>query len=127
MTTVRPLNTADFSERTILARIALLTHPFAGRDWTPVYTPRNRWMIDRLGISPEVQRHMRTLIGPVEKNRRRELARRAAGMVPRADYEAVSAMRRTLVAELRKQGISLRAIAGEIGISYERVHQLLLT
>ena len=64
------------------------TRNYRGIDRCPIYTPRNAWIIDRLEIWPAIQQHMRALIGPGEKLRRREQARRDAGRAERETWLA---------------------------------------
>ena len=64
----------------------------------------------------------------VRRERNREAAtkhRRAAGSVPRAEYEAHVAARHEKARELQAQGLSIRKIAAEMGISKSRIQQYL--
>lgn len=67
---------------------------FNGKEYSPLYTPKNDSLINLFQISPDEERQMRTLISEgVAKERdakRKETKRRAAGVVPRAEYEANS-------------------------------------
>ena len=62
----------------------------------------------------------------VRRERNREAAtkhRRAAGSVPRAEYEAHAAARLEKARELQAQGLSIRKIAAEMGISKTQVQR----
>jgi hypothetical protein len=58
---------------------------FKGREYSPLYTPRNTTLIDLFNITPDEERHMRTIISATEKYRRRVAKRRADGIKPRVD------------------------------------------
>ncbi|BFN29777.1 replication protein [Pseudomonas aeruginosa] len=70
---------------------------FGGRQFAPLYTPRNDTLINLFQITDDEQRALRTLISQdmaKERDRERHTARRrAAGAVDRATYEANSASR----------------------------------
>jgi len=70
---------------------------FAGREWTPLYTPKNQTLIDLFGIEPTEEQKLHTIISKGELKRRdRErhaAARRAAGAVTREEYEQNSLTR----------------------------------
>ena len=68
------------------------TIEFAGRKWSPLYTPKNDTLIDIFGITDTEQQHLRTIISSdlarqrdTENTRTR---RRAAGIVNRSEYES---------------------------------------
>lgn len=63
---------------------------FQGRTYPPLYTPRNQTLIDLFSITPEEERHLRTIISREEKLRRLQEKRRAAGAKPREEYEALA-------------------------------------
>lgn len=52
---------------------------YQGRNYPPVYTPRNTTLLDIFQIEPEEERFMKTIISKAEKERRRTERRRAAG------------------------------------------------
>jgi hypothetical protein len=64
---------------------------FAGREWTPLYTPRNQTLIDLFGIESDEEQKLHTIISTGELKRRdRErhaTMRRASGSVTRDEYE----------------------------------------
>lgn len=70
---------------------------FGGRQFAPLYTPRNDTLINLFQITDNEQRALRTLISQdmaKERDRERHTARRrAAGAVDRETYEANSASR----------------------------------
>jgi hypothetical protein len=70
---------------------------FGGKQFAPLYTPRNDTLINLFQITDDEQRTLRTLISrdmAAERHRKREEARRrASGAVDRATYEANSASR----------------------------------
>ena len=70
---------------------------FGGKQFAPLYTPKNDTLISLFHISDDEQRKLRTLISrdmAAERHRKRDEARRrAAGAVDRATYEANSASR----------------------------------
>jgi hypothetical protein len=65
---------------------------FGGRQFPPLYTPKNDTLISLFQITEDEQRQLRTLISrniAMERDRERHTARRrAAGAVDRATYEA---------------------------------------
>lgn len=61
-----------------------------GREYPPLYTPRNQTLIDMFAITPEEERHLRTIISRTEKHRRLVEKRRAEGVKPRETYETES-------------------------------------
>lgn len=67
---------------------------FAGKEYAPLYTPKNDTLINLFQITDEEQRQLRTIISPSmarERDKdRKTAARRAAGVVDRETYEAQS-------------------------------------
>lgn len=67
---------------------------FNGKEYSPLYTPKNDTLINLFGITSDEERQMRTLISEgMAKERhakREESRRRAAGAMERAKYEANS-------------------------------------
>ena len=70
---------------------------FAGREWTPLYTPRNQTLIDLFCIESDEEQKLHTIISKGELKRRdRErhaTTRRASGAVTRGEYEQNSLSR----------------------------------
>lgn len=93
---------------------------FNGKRYPTLYTPRNDTLISMFRITDAEQEHLRTIISrsiAAERHRKRdEVRRRAAGAVERAEYLDAAQERRTRAQELRKQGMSVRAIAKDMGI-----------
>jgi len=102
---------------------------FGGRKLPPLYTPKNDTLISLFSITDDEQRLLHTIISrdiAAERHRKRdEVRRRAAGAVDRATYlEAIQEASRAkqLQAQiLRAQGLRLRGIATQIGISVRTV------
>jgi len=67
---------------------------FAGREYAPLYTPKNDSLISAFQISDDEQRKLRTIISTDEARERHrardEVKRRAAGAVAREDYKAAA-------------------------------------
>ena len=102
---------------------------FAGREYSPLYTPTNETLIDLFQITDDEQRQLKTIISSVIKRERNTLnhqkSRRQKGMLIREDYEGRADARSERAQELRSQGMSIRKIALEMGISKSRVQQYL--
>lgn len=102
---------------------------FAGREYSPLYTPKNQTLIDLFQITDDEQRQLKTIISlPIKRerfNETREKKRRENGSVSRVDYEGRADARCERAIELSKQGLSVRKIAVEMGISKSRVQQYL--
>lgn len=71
---------------------------FGGRDYPPLYTPKNDTLINLFGITTDEQRQLKTIISSEmarERDRKRhEIRRRAAGATDRQSYESASLSRR---------------------------------
>ncbi|MCF1437187.1 MAG: helix-turn-helix domain-containing protein [Shewanella sp.] len=122
------------------------TVEFMGKEYRPLYTPKNALLIDLFGITPEEQRKMITIIGEEEYQRRegirksteeykeadrayQEAKRREAGARLQAEYlsevkEKADKKREQAIA-LHKQGLSVRAIAKEMGCGKSTVSRYL--
>ena len=61
-------------------------YEYAGRQYSPGYTPRNQTLIDRFSISSKEEELLKTIITPGEKVRRLREKRREAGAIPREKY-----------------------------------------
>lgn len=70
------------------------TKNFDGKEYTPLYTPKNDWFINVFGISSGEQTHLETIIDSTENQKRNterhRVARRKAGSVSREEYESNS-------------------------------------
>lgn len=121
----------------ILARVRMAAAgklgDWCGHDVDPRYRFRTETIIDWLEITPDEQRHMRTLIGQDlvrERHRLAEAARKRRARetsVDRATYLAQVRAddKRGEAQRLRAEGCTLREIAARLGVSPQRVGQLL--
>ena len=106
---------------------------FNGREYSPLYTPRNETLIDLLSITEAEQRLLKTIISKEEARRRdaerKRQQRRLAGIAERAEYleqmASTTEQRRQAALELRQQGKTNREIAGAMGIHAKSVPRLL--
>ncbi|MDR3452868.1 MAG: replication protein [Rhodoferax sp.] len=102
------------------------TVEFRGRPVDPRYRWRNATLIERLGITPQEEREMRTLVSKAEKRRRSVVrsaeARLVAGCQPRAQWLESVEQRRASARLLRAQGLSYPRIATELGVSVGAAH-----
>lgn len=96
---------------------------WAGMKVDPRYRLKNKTIIEALEISPEEEREMRTIIGDDER-RRRDRERKNPEM-SRQEYLVRAAKRRTRARRLSEDGMSLRKIAEELGISKSQVQRVL--
>ena len=94
---------------------------FGGKQFAPLYTPKNDTLISLFHITDDEQRKLRTLISrdmAAERHSEREKARRrAAGAVDRASYLEAASAKQAQALALKAQGLSVRAIAAQMGIS----------
>ena len=94
---------------------------FGGREYAPLYTPRNDTLINLFQITDDEQAQLRTIISrdmAKERDRaRKEAARRAAGAVDRETYLEAANAKQAQAQALRAQGLSIRAIAQQMGVS----------
>jgi hypothetical protein len=88
-----------------------------GREYPPLYTPRNQTLIEVFRITSDEERQLRTLISEStarERDRKRDEARRRAAGAKAHGTEQDRATARLM----RAQGMSLRAIASELGVHH---------
>ena len=98
---------------------------FGGREFAPLYTPKNDTLINLFQITDDEQAQLRTIISKgmaATRHRERETARRrAAGAVDRESHLAAvqeaSAAKREQAQTLRASGLSVRAIAKQMNVS----------
>lgn len=94
---------------------------YAGKQYAPLYTPRNDTLISFFKITDEEQRQLRTIVSKnisAERNKTRlGQRRRDAGAVERANYLETASSKQTQARLLRAQGLSVRAIAEQMGVS----------
>jgi hypothetical protein len=91
----------------------------------PTYSYSKTRMMDLLEIRPHEEHSLRCLISYATKRQREIAADRAAGVIPREQYEAPAKARRSIIAEMRAEGFGGRAIADRLGISDSEVRRLL--
>ena len=116
------------SDKEADARAKSMGYPGAG------YRVSNAKLIEWLQITPEEQKFMQTIIGPLEKRRRNTIAkresRRAAGVIERNEYLQAEHLKTiTQIEQLRKAmadhpTLSNRKLAEKIGISESYVRKL---
>ena len=98
---------------------------FGGKEYPALYTPRNDTLINLFEITDSEQAELRTIISKgMALNRRRdrdrkrdESVRRSAGAVSREIYLGEADLKQERAQQLRVQGLSVRAIAEQMGIS----------
>lgn len=98
---------------------------FGGREYAPLYTPKNDTLINLFQITDDEQSQLRTIISKgmaATRHRERETARRrAAGAVDRESHLAAvqeaAAAKREQAQALRASGRSVRAIAKQMNVS----------
>lgn len=94
---------------------------FGGREFAPLYTPRNDTLINLFQITDDEQAELRTIISKgmaAARHKERETARRrAAGAVDRETYLEAANVKQAQAQVLRAQGLSIRTIAQQMGIS----------
>jgi hypothetical protein len=92
-----------------------------GKDYPPLYTPKNDTLINLFRITTDEQRQLKTIISSdmvLERDRvRHEIRRRAAGAVDRQTYLNAANTKQETARSLRAEGLSVRAIAKQMGIS----------
>ena len=81
-----------------------------------LYRYKNQTLIEQLKITPEEERHMKTLISTTEKYRRKNERRNEA-----RGYQSKRVERAKKIVELRRLGLSLRQIAGVVGCTHKTV------
>jgi len=100
-----------------------------GYEFTPLYTPKTETLVDLFQVTDEEMIHMKTLISEDVRRERHRIsemnARRAAGAIPRADYEGRADARAERARELRCQGVKVSEIAKVMGLSRMQVYRYL--
>lgn len=95
-------------------------------EWVdPRYRFKTATILEWLEITPEEQALLRVLIGPELRRKRdaerKERERRAAGVIPRAEYEGRAAERRQKAVEMKARGMKYAEIAEALGVSLDTV------
>ncbi|UIE45309.1 hypothetical protein FICKIIDM_04460 (plasmid) [Xanthomonas citri pv. punicae] len=94
---------------------------FGGKEFAPLYTPKNDTLLNLFQITQDEQRQLRTIIGhdmALERDRKRhEARRRASGAVDRDTYRKAASAKQAQALELRAQGMGAKQIAAQLGIS----------
>ena len=85
-----------------------------------LYKYQNQTLIEQLEITPEEERHMKTLISTTEKYRRNNERRREA-----RGHQSKRVERAKKIVELHRAGLSLRQIAVVVGCHYSNVSRVL--
>jgi hypothetical protein len=104
-----------------------------GQPVDPRYRISNQKIMAMLKITPDEEVHLKTIISKDTKlqrdRERKEQERRAAGVRPRDEYideaRELRQQRRQAAKSLRGEGMSLRKIATELGVSPTEVSRLL--
>ena len=107
------------------------TIEFCGKQYPPLYTPKSQYLIDAFRIEPAEERELATLHSTTERKRRqaeRDKARKGWGQ-SQSEYQASrkdSKQEKAQEAQkLKAQGLSIRAIATEMGLSKSQTDRLL--
>ncbi len=91
-----------------------------GREYPPLYTPKNQTLLDVFRITPDEERQLRTVISEDEAKKRHAdrmaVNRAQAGAKSRADEQT-----RATARLMRARGMSTRQIAEEIGVDQSTV------
>ncbi|RMO82511.1 hypothetical protein ALQ33_200103 [Pseudomonas syringae pv. philadelphi] len=99
---------------------------FGGKDFAPLYTPKNDTLLNLFRITTDEQRQLKTIISPemsLERDRlRHEARRRAAGAVERQAYLEAASAKQTQAQTLRLEGLTAKQIAEQIGVSVRAVY-----
>lgn len=94
---------------------------FGGKDYAPLYTPRNGTLINLFGITTDEQRQLKTIVSQAEAaerhRKREECRRRASGAVDRETYLEAANSKQAKAQSLRREGLSVRAIAKQMAVS----------
>jgi hypothetical protein len=112
------------------ARAALDGHKvvFNGELRDPRYIFKTETLIDLLGITPEEEIQLTTIISKSEAKRRHAArsrkARASVGAVPRADYLAAAAQRRAAALAMHLEAKSWKEIGLALGVSGDAARQL---
>lgn len=102
---------------------------FAGREFAPLYTPKNDTLINLFQITDDEQRELKTIISKgmaAERHKDREAdRRRAAGAVDRETYLEAAKTKQAQAQELRELGMTQKQIAEKMGVGLRSVKRYL--
>jgi len=102
---------------------------FEGKLYPPLYTPRNSTLIALFGIQDDEFPHLKTIIprelALARDAERKRKYREMAGAAKRSAYLETLEQRREQAKQLRAQGLSLRKIAKELGVSKSQIARYL--
>ncbi|EKS4072493.1 helix-turn-helix domain-containing protein [Salmonella enterica] len=102
---------------------------FGGKDYSPLYTPKNDTLINLFRITADEQKQLKTIVSQAEaaeRHRKREEGRRrAAGAVDRQTYLEAANAKQAQAQALSREGLSARAIAKQMGVSAMTVSRYL--
>ncbi len=102
---------------------------FCGREYPPLYTPKNSTLRELFDIQEAETPHLKTIITPGEAQARHaekeRLRRQCSGATDRATYLETAEQRRVEARLRRARGESLRQIATALGVSHEGVRRML--
>ena len=99
---------------------------YHGKDYPLQYTPSNALLIEQLEIEEKELVLLDYIRSKASEAAQRMRKRRESGAVSREEYLAKSLEKRGFAVKLREEGMSLRAIARELGMSLGCVQNLLL-
>jgi hypothetical protein len=94
---------------------------YGGMEVDPRYRFKTPTIMDWLEIEPHEERHMSTVISETEKDRRRLEKARAAGVMPRQEYEGRAAYRRREARRMSSEGVPFKEIATHLVVSVKTV------
>lgn len=120
-----------FLEYEVGIKNGLIPKPIKGDRNKKGYWYRNSTLIRRLDITPDEEKHMKTIIGKEEKYRRRREADRAYSKAKRRNEDGITYKQAELnqlaeeVVKLRESGLSIRKIATELGKSKGTIENIL--
>lgn len=97
------------------------TVEWEGERVDPRYRLKTQTILEYLEITDDEQRHMRTLITPAEKYRRKVERAREAGVISRQEYRDNAAHRRKEARRMAAEGIPYQEIGKALGVSVHTV------
>jgi hypothetical protein len=99
---------------------------FNGKNYSPLYTPKNETLAEQFKITREEERELQTIISEAEAlERDRKRNARSENSVDRATYAETAEMKRAEARLLQAKGMKQREIAEQMGISVGSVNAYL--